>query len=70
MTEITIYTSSGAVTYILRNTRDDYITALVEGLEKGTVTATTAEGSTLYINPLNAAAIEIKAIEEDTPPDL
>ena len=68
MTEVTIYTGGGAVSYVLRDTTNDFVTVLSEALEKGTVTVTTAEGSTLYINPLNAAAIEIKAIKDDTPP--
>lgn len=68
MTEVTIYTGGGAVSYVLRDTTNDFVTVLSEALEKGTVTVTTAEGSTLYINPLNTAAIEIRKIEEDTRP--
>lgn len=71
MTEITIYTAGGAVSYTLRDTTDDFITALAAALEKGEIAqATTAEGSTLFINPLSAAAIEIRSIDEDTPPGI
>ena len=68
MTEITIYTAGGAVTYTLRDTTDDFKDKFTAALEQGTVTVETVVGSALIINPLNAAAIEIRSIDEDTPP--
>ena len=69
MTEVTIYTAGGAVTYTLRDTTDDFADDLANAIAEGNVIkATTADGSLLVINPLNAAAIEIRSIDEDTPP--
>lgn len=69
MTEITIYTSGGSVTYILRDTTEDFADELSDALAGGSVVkAETADGSLLVINPINAAAIEIKPVDEDTPP--
>ena len=68
MVEITIYTSQGAITYTVLKTCDNFIEALTSALEKGYVSVDTTEGSRLIINPINAAAVEIK--ELDDPPGL
>ena len=68
MTEITIYTTAGAVTYVVRDTCDNFKEKLTAALEQGTTTVETIEGSNLIVNPLNAAAIEVKEIEEANPP--
>jgi hypothetical protein len=67
VTEVTIYTSGGVVSYVLRATTKDFKRDLIAALEQGTVTVETLDGSSLIINPLNAAAIEVKD-SEDTPP--
>lgn len=69
MTKITIYTSGGAVDYILKDTTDNFKIELASAIESGSVRVETIEGSILFINPLNAVAIEIEDFEEDdTPP--
>ncbi len=68
MIDITIYTSSGVVQYTLKATTNNFKQDLIAGLEQGTVTVETLDGSSLIINPLNAAAIEIKDSTDDTPP--
>lgn len=69
MTEIIIYTAGGIVSYVLRDTTKDYKRDLTAALENGTTTVETIDGSSLIINPLNAAAIEIRdhKQEEDPP---
>ena len=68
MVEITIYTSQGAITYTVHKTVDNFVEVLSAALEKGYVTLETTEGACLIINPINAAAIEIK--ELDDPPGI
>ena len=67
MTEVIIYTAEGMVSYVLRNTTKDFKKDLVAALESGTTTVETIDGSSLIINPINAAAIEVKEYKEDPP---
>ena len=65
MVELTIYTAQGAITYTVKKTADDFANVLTQAIESGYVSVETAEGSVLIINPLNAAAIEIKELSDD-----
>lgn len=65
MVELTIYTAQGAITYMVKKTADDFTNVLTKAIESGYVSVETAEGSVLIINPLNAAAIEIKERSDD-----
>lgn len=65
MVELTIYTAQGAITYMVKKTSDDFTDILTKAIESGYVSMETVEGSTLIINPLNAAAIEIKELSDE-----
>lgn len=65
MVELTIYTAQGAITYTVKKTSDDFTDILTKAIESGYVSMETVEGSTLIINPLNAAAIEIKELSDE-----
>ena len=65
MVEIIIYTSQGAITYTVKKTVDNFLEVLTKALESGYVSVETVEGSSLVINPLNVAAIEIREISTD-----
>lgn len=68
MTEVIIYTAGGMVSYVLRNTTKDFKRDLTAALENGTTTVETIDGSSLIINPLNTAAIEIKDYYQEKDP--
>ena len=68
MTEITIYTNGGAINYQLIETTANFKKDLIAALEAGSVTVDTIDGASLIINPLTAAAIEIRSIKEQAPP--
>ena len=65
MVEIIIYTSQGAITYTVKKTVDNFVEVLTKARESGYVSVETVEGSSLVINPLNVAAIEIREISTD-----
>ena len=65
MVEIIIYTSQGAITYTVKKTVDNFVEVLTKALESGYVSVSTLEGSSLIINPLNVAAIEIRELSND-----
>lgn len=75
--EIIIYTSSGALTFEVVATTDDFQNVLASALEEGTVVLDTTDGSRLILNAINVVAIEAREvisavcaeqISEDTPP--
>ena len=68
MTEIIIYTTEGMVSYVLRDTINNYNHYLTAALENGTTTVETIDGSSLIINPLNAVAIEIREHKQEEDP--
>lgn len=65
MVEIIIYTSQGAITYTVKKTVDNFVEVLTKALESGYVSVETVEGSSLIINPLNVAAIELRDLSHD-----
>lgn len=65
MVEIIIYTSQGAITYTVKKTVDNFVEVLTKALESGYVSVETVEGSSLIINPLNVAAIEIRELSDE-----
>ena len=65
MVEIIIYTSQGAITYTVKKTVDNFVEVLTKALESGYVSVETVEDSSLVINPLNVAAIEIRELSDD-----
>ncbi len=65
MVEVTIYTAQGVVTYTISKASDNFIEELTSALENGYVAVDTIEGSRLIINPMNAAAIELKELSSE-----
>lgn len=67
MVEITIYTSQGAITYTVKKTVDNFAEVLTASLETGYVSVETEDGANLIINPVCAAAIEIRELKCSPP---
>lgn len=64
---IDFYTSQGVISFIVKGVGQDFEHDAIAAFEGGNVvTLTTAEDSTVVINPIHAAAIEIKEYS-DTP---
>lgn len=64
---IDLYTSQGVISFIVKGFSKDFEHDAVAAFESGNVvTMTTADDSTVVINPIHAAAIVIKEYS-DTP---
>ena len=62
--EVLIYTQNGAIPYEVVETCENFAEKLAAALEQGSVMLDTIDGSKLIINPINAAAIEIRESEK------
>lgn len=62
--EVIIYTSSGAMSFNIVVTADDFQERLANALEEGTVILDTVEGSKLILNAINVVAIEVNAVAD------
>lgn len=62
---IDLYTSQGVISFIVKGFSEGFERDAIAAFESGNVvTMTTAEDSTVVINPIHAAAIEIKEYNE------
>lgn len=68
--EVIIYTQSGALSFEVIASANDFEERLAAALEQGTVLLDTVDGSKLVLCAINVVAIEVRESESssDTPP--
>lgn len=56
---VTVYTQTGAISFEVAVTADDFSARLASALDNGSVILDTADGTKLVINAINVVAVEI-----------
>lgn len=65
--ELTVYTETGAMSFLVKATAENFGERLSDAMEAGAVLLETAEGSKLLLNPVNTVAVEMREAK-DIPP--
>ena len=64
--EVIIYTQSGALSFEVLASSDDFEERLAGALEQGTVLLDTVDGSKLVLCAINVVAIEVREVDAAT----
>lgn len=62
--ELVVYTQSGAVTFQVKETADNFEDRVAEALEEGTVILELVDGGKIILCAINVVAIQVRAATE------